>query len=222
MPGQNSATSSSPMNPEIRVAFEDEHLLVAWKPHGILTSGNSGKTFRWHVRKMTGSNLIEPCHRLDFATSGWVIFGKNMAAIRAVNDAFRVCSIRKKYWAICHGILPQKLIINLPLDGKPSASIVRAKAQGTLAQSDDLTAAVIETLSGRTHQIRRHLMAAGHAIVGDDKFHPPSGIYKGRGLFLSAHHLAFSHPIAGNPMEFKTLPSKKFTSIPWIHQVLNQ
>jgi 23S rRNA-/tRNA-specific pseudouridylate synthase len=65
-------------------------------------------------------------------------------------------------------------------------------------------------------------MAAGHAIVGDDKFHPPSGIYKGRGLFLSAHHLAFSHPIAGNPMEFKTLPSKKFTSIPWIHQVLNQ
>ena len=209
------------MNGEIRVEFEDEHLIVVWKPHGILTSGNSGKTLRWKVRKITGFDLIEPCHRLDFATSGWVIFGKNMTAIRAVNEAFQSGRVRKKYWTICHGKLARELIINLPLDGKPSASIVQAKAHGTLAQSEDLTAAIVETLSGRTHQIRRHLMAAGHAIVGDDKFFPPKGIYKGRGLFLCAHHLSFMHPITGKSLDFRSLPSKKFTSIPWIHQILN-
>lgn len=210
------------MKATIRFGFEDEHVLVAWKPHGVLTSGNSGKTLRWQVRKATGLDEIEPCHRLDFATSGWIIFGKNMAAIGEVNRAFRNGRVRKKYWTICHGQLPRELRIKIPLDGKPSATIVQATASGTLAQSDDLTAAIVETLSGRTHQIRRHLMAAGHAIVGDDLFYPSNGIYKGRGLFLCAHHLTFPHPITGKTLDLKSLPSKKFTSIPWIHQVLNK
>jgi 23S rRNA pseudouridine1911/1915/1917 synthase len=210
------------MNPNVIIDFEDDHLLVAWKPHGVLTSGNSRKTFRAMVRTSTGLQQIEPSHRLDFATSGWMIFGKNKRAIRAVNEAFEMGEIKKKYWALCHGHMPQKLIIKLPLDGKPSGSIVEVKSRGTLAQSSPLSAAVVETLSGRTHQIRRHLEAAGHGVVGDDKFPSPGGVYKGRGLFLCAHQLTFTHPITGAALEVKSLPSKKFTSIPWVHKVLNK
>ena len=71
----------------VHIGFEDEHLLVAWKPHGILTSGNSGSTFVRTLNR-TRSDLSEggvlPCHRLDFGTSGWVVFGKTKQAARAV------------------------------------------------------------------------------------------------------------------------------------------
>tara|TARA_B100000768_G_scaffold163907_1_gene165495 strand:- start:1925 stop:2584 length:660 start_codon:yes stop_codon:yes gene_type:complete len=210
------------MNPLIHIGYEDEHILVVWKSHGLLTSGNSRKTLRLFVRKMTGLKHIEPCHRLDFATAGWVVFGKTAHAIRAVNELFHFGEVHKLYWAICHGTLSGRISINLPIEGKPSATTIYPKAFGTLAQSSALTAAVIQTHTGRTHQIRRHLQAVGHNVVGDDKYPNAQGIYTGRGLFLCAHELAFSHPLTGEAVEINSLPSKKFKTIPWVHKVLNQ
>jgi 23S rRNA-/tRNA-specific pseudouridylate synthase len=206
----------------IRIGYEDEHVLIGWKPHGLLTSGNSGKTFRSQIRKATGIPQIEPCHRLDFATAGWVVFGKHRESIQAINQSFQNGQIRKRYWTICHGTMPAKMLIQLPLDGKSSITHVHSMACGFLAQSDALTAALIETKTGRTHQIRRHLHAAGHGVVGDDKYPWSKGLYRGRGLFLCAHDLEFVHPITGEALRINSLPSKKFKSIPWIHKVLNE
>lgn len=210
------------MKPEIRIAYEDKHLLVAWKPHGLLTSGNSGKTFRFFVRKETGLPNVEPCHRLDFATAGWIIFGKTKKIIHAVNQMFRDGMITKHYWAICHGTLPHAMRLNLPIEGKPSETQVQRRATGKLAQSTEMTAAIIQTLSGRTHQIRKHLHAAGHGIVGDEKYSAEHSRYTGRGLFLCAHRLALIHPITGQAIKIEALPSKKFRSVPWIHKVLDE
>lgn len=212
------------MSKELLLGWEDEHLGVVWKPHGILTSGNSGKTLRHLLRVQLGDSnphgSLEPAHRLDFGTSGWVIFGKNERCLQALNEAFRAQVVRKSYWALVHGELPHSLSISLPLDGKTARTDVLRKANGRIAGADPVSLGLIQTTTGRTHQIRRHLHQIGHGVVGDDTYVQPTGLYRGKGLFLCAHAIRFTHPITKQQIDLSSHPSKKFMKIPWVYESL--
>lgn len=208
------------------VGYEDDHLLVVWKPHGMLTSGNDGNTLRRAVHLALGFGAAtedggcapEPCHRLDYGTSGWVIFGRNPGALAAMNQAFADRRILKRYTALVHGPAPKSLYFNLTLEGLASRTQSTCIARGRIAGAGDVSLMAVFPETGRTHQIRRHFSAVGHPIVGDDRFHREHPIYRGKGLFLCADGLAFRHPQTQNVVEVAALPSKKFMKIPFVHQ----
>ena len=209
---------------DVELGYLDEDLLIAWKPHGMLTSGNAPATFRQKVQsyvinKDLGSGKVEPCHRLDFETSGWVIFGLNEHSIRVISSAFEKRLIDKSYFALVHGHLESRLDIRFQLNGKQAKTIVRRIQNGKIAGAGNVSFVLITIESGRTHQIRRHLSSIGHSIVGDLKYPGLNKVYQGKGLFLCAHHLSIPHPNHKNPVEVCRLPSKKFLKIPFIHQI---
>jgi len=206
----------------VQIGFEDEHLLVAWKPHGILTSGNSGSTFVRTLNR-TRSDLSEggvlPCHRLDFGTSGWVVFGKTKQAARAVGLLFEQRRVAKRYVALVLGKVPRSMALMWSLDGKTACTRVERLAMGTMAGAGSVSLVRVEPVSGRTHQIRRHLFGAEHGIVGDDRYYVPGERYTGSGLFLCAYGLAFEHPLNAHvQIQLEAEPSKKFRKVPFVHQ----
>ena len=206
----------------VHIGFEDEHLLVAWKPHGILTSGNSGSTFVRTLNR-TRTDLSEdgvlPCHRLDFGTSGWVVFGKTKQAARAVGLLFEQRRVAKRYVAMVLGKVPRSMALMWSLDGKTTCTRVERLAMGTMAGAGSVSLVRAEPVTGRTHQIRRHLFAAGHGVVGDDRYYVPGERYTGSGLFLCAYGLAFEHPLnADVQIQLEAEPSKKFRKVPFVHQ----
>ena len=212
----------NPSDASVPVGFEDEHLVIAWKPHGLLTSGNSGRTFVQAVNRSVtdrSDNGLLPCHRLDFGTSGWVVFGKTAQAAREVGVLFERRRITKQYVALVHGDVPHSMAMAWPLDGKAASTHVERLAQGRMAGAGDVSFIRAQPITGRTHQIRRHLFAAGHGIVGDDRYEIPGERYTGKGLFLCAYSLEFEHPLDREVfIRLETPPSKKFRKLPFVHQ----
>jgi 23S rRNA pseudouridine1911/1915/1917 synthase len=212
----------NPNDTTVHVGFEDEHLLIAWKPHGLLTSGNSGRTFVQVVNRLLSNRSngrALPCHRLDFGTSGWVVFGKTAHAARAVGLLFEQRRITKRYVALVHGAVPLSMAMAWPLDERSALTRVERLAQGRIAGAEEVSFVRVEPITGRTHQIRRHLFDAGHGIVGDDRYEIPGKRYTGKGLFLCAHSLKFEHPLnRGELIQLESEPSKKFRKLPFVHQ----
>lgn len=210
-------------NPKpVHIGFEDEYLLVAWKPHGLLTSGNSGRTFLHAVKRTLAHSPatdVLTCHRLDFGTSGWVVFGKNKQAARAIGILFESRAVRKRYVALVHGHAPAALTLAWPLDGKPAETRVVRLAKGRIAGAGPVSFVEAKPITGRTHQIRRHLYNAGHGIVGDEQYGVTEKRYVGKGLFLCAYALEFEHPIQPSErIRLESAPSKKFRKLPFVHQ----
>ena len=212
----------NPSDTPVHVGYEDEHLVIAWKPHGLLTSGNSGQTFVQAVNRSRADRSEKgflPCHRLDFGTSGWVVFGKTARAAREVGLLFEQRRITKQYVAVVHGDVPHSMAMAWPLDGKAASTRVERLAQGRMAGAGPVSFVRVEPITGRTHQIRRHLFGAGHGIVGDDRYEIPGERYTGKGLFLCAYSLQFEHPLEREVLiRLEAEPSKKFRKLPFVHQ----
>ena len=182
----------------LHIGFEDEAILVVWKPAGLHTSGNHQTSLRAQVATWATSGVLadslghpEPAHRLDFATSGWVIFGRTAKALQELNAAFKNERIKKHYLAIVHGTVPAALKIHLSLESKSASTAALCWATGGIPTRGEGSLICITTGSGRTHQIRKHLYAIQHGIVGDDRYgNGPH--YAGHGLLLTAYRLEFT------------------------------
>ena len=151
-------------------------------------------------------------HRLDMATSGLVAMGRGGAMQRALSIAFAERRVAKRYVALVAGSVEgEEGTIELPLAadwpnrprqqvdlqrGKPSVTRWRV-----LAREGGNTRLELDPLTGRSHQLRVHLLAIGHPIVGDALYAP--GLAAPR-LMLHASALAFAHPHTGEPMAFES------------------
>lgn len=210
------------VQPAVHIGFEDDDFLIAWKPHGVLTSGNDGNTFLRKVRMLFPSdvrNEIAACHRLDFPTCGWVIFGKHRVAARAMGALFAARNVQKSYLALVHGFTPPSIQVRWSLKGKDAVTACHTIAHGEIAGAGEVSLVQLHPQTGRTHQLRRHLHGAGHGIVGDDLYRQSEEPYRGKGLFLCAHGLDFQHPLqSGVLIDVKAPPSKKFTKIPFVYR----
>ena len=145
-------------------------------------------------------------HRLDLATSGIVVFSRNMKSLKELQRQFRRREVKKKYSAILHGRLKGSGLIDLPIGrdtffGPPCFAIdktLSGKEAATrfevVEYSDYCTKVELYPLTGRTHQLRLHTAAIGHPILGDF-FYSDQHIYRSsERLMLHSEEIEFAHP----------------------------
>jgi tRNA pseudouridine32 synthase/23S rRNA pseudouridine746 synthase len=156
-------------------------------------------------------------HRLDMATSGLLLMARGANAQRAINRAFSEGWVEKRYVAQVAGLLkPDGMwrTIDLPIavdwprrplrvinaDGKTSQTRWRCVAQDAQRQSSHLE---LEPLTGRSHQLRVHMQAMGHPILGDALYAPAQIEAMAPRLLLHACALSLVHPHSGTPMHWE-------------------
>jgi 23S rRNA pseudouridine955/2504/2580 synthase len=206
---------------EFPVLHEDDALIAIDKPAGVAVHGGSGVSFgviEQLRRARPEAKLLELVHRLDRETSGILLVAKKRSALTALQDQFRGRETGKTYLALVVGAWPaNRKVIDLALhkylqaDGERRVKVVakddpdgmRAISLVKVAQRvGDYTLVEVTIKTGRTHQIRVHLAANGHPIVGDDKYGDfelnkqlaKQGLKR---MFLHAWRLQFDHPATG-------------------------
>jgi len=198
--------------------YEDREVLVLNKPMGLAVQGGSG-TVR-HVdgllEALRTKDGVKPrlVHRLDKETSGVLLIAKTRLAAATLAKTFRTRSARKVYWALVAGVPKPhqgRVSTYLAKGGGPEGERMRVAEHGEKEASHAITYyAVVDQaaqklswlslkpVTGRTHQLRAHMMAIGHPIVGDDKYFNienwefPGGIQNK--LHLLARRLRMPHP----------------------------
>lgn len=206
--------------------YQDEHLLVLVKPAGLLCVPGRGADkqdcFSARVQGMYPEALV--VHRLDMATSGLWLMARSPDMQRRLGRAFEQRQVAKRYVAVVAGALECPAsgawhLIDLPIGadwarrplrivdperGKPSQTrwrCVPAPAGGE-PWPGNCTRVELEPLTGRSHQLRLHLQALGHPILGDALYAPPDVQARAPRLLLHASELRFEHPASGQPLAF--------------------
>ncbi len=203
----------------LKVVFEDEYLAIIEKPPGILVSGNSFKTVdNALTQNLQRSALPDACrprpvHRLDFPTTGLLLVGKTTTSIAALNHLFEEKKIEKKYLAISIGEMENHGSINEPIDGKFAQSNYHKLTAVKSERFDFLNLLLLQPITGRRHQLRKHLAAIGHEILGEREYGNPKFLLKGKGLYLHAFSLAFKHPITGSQLQIQSEIPERFQKI---------
>jgi 23S rRNA pseudouridine1911/1915/1917 synthase len=212
----------------LRVAFEDDDVVVIDKPAGMVVHPAPGNWTGTLVNALKGrgsplSSVGEAgregiVHRLDKETSGLLLVAKTDRAHRVLGAALAQRRISRRYAVLCWGHMSadetavDKPIGRDPRDRTRMAVVASGKAAKTtfvrVARFDagDLLRAHLH--SGRTHQIRVHLSAIGHPVVGDDTYGGGGGRklvgLPARRHFLHAAWLLFPHPVTGQPVELRS------------------
>ncbi|CAL4867072.1 Dual-specificity RNA pseudouridine synthase RluA [Asticcacaulis sp. MM231] len=196
------------------VIFVDDHMLVAEKPAGLLSV--PGRLPQHKDCLITRLQSLYPdvltVHRLDMATSGLMVFARGPEVHRTLSKAFADRQVDKRYIAVVAGDLSADGEVDLPLikdwpnrprqmvdhaTGKPSLTRYRI-----LGRAEGTTRIELEPVTGRTHQLRVHMMAIGHPILGDDFYAPPEIEALSPRLLLHAEHLSLPHPVSGARIDF--------------------
>lgn len=149
------------------ILFEDDHYIIINKPAGILTNG--AHSLEEQLRRMLKNPNLVAVHRLDRDTTGCLLFAGSAEARDAVLPLFRKRKISKVYHAIAAGRISRKRgRIALPLEGQPASTEYEVLA--TNKQASHLR---IHLVTGRTHQVRKHLASIHHPVLGDKQYAPP-------------------------------------------------
>lgn len=209
------------MSAELDIVHVDDSLLVLNKPAGLLAVPGRGpdKADCLAARAQARYPDARVVHRLDMDTSGLMVMARGGAAQRALSRAFAVRAVGKRYLAVVGGRLPAPVeawgVIDLPLVcdwpnrprqivdhalGKPSLTRWRAASYDA---ASDTTRVELEPVTGRSHQLRVHLAALGHPILGDPLYAPTALLVRAPRLLLHAWRLAFAHPASGETLEFE-------------------
>lgn len=224
----------------LEIAYEDEYLAVVNKPAGMMVHAGAGATDEARTRGTLVNALLHHMgalseaggevrpgivHRIDKQTSGAVVIAKDDVTHRKLAEMFADRRVHKRYLALVHGSLAKDdVTVNLPIardlvrrirmttrraDGRTAVSHVHVLERlATPYGPFTLVEVTIET--GRTHQIRVHMQALGHPVVGDALYGAPHVIRSTHAgelepleltrNFLHAAHLEFAHPRSGKPV----------------------
>ena len=119
--------------------------------------------------------------------------------------------IHKRYRALVNGRLEGEGEITTPLDERSCVSRWRAVEHTKSLHVEWFTTLELEPVTGRTHQLRRHMAGIGHAILGDDMYTRDGKLLRRQGLFLAALHLDFIHPMTGEEVSVDASEPRKFS-----------
>ena len=213
----------------IQVVYEDDTLLVLDKPSGLLSVPGKGEDkqdcLSARVQAVYANALV--VHRLDMATSGLMVMARGLQAQRSLSKAFAGREVLKRYCAVVSGAMSHRPdewgVINLPIaldwprrplrsideaTGKPSLTHWQIDAQVLSAtdavfdQSAAFTRLLLAPKTGRSHQLRVHLAAIGHPILGDTLYAPIEVQTQSARLLLHASSLTLANPATARTMQF--------------------
>ncbi len=203
----------------IPVLYQDDALLVVDKPHDMLTTPGRGPDkqdclINRLLPQYPNARII---HRLDMATSGIVILALSHAAQVAMGHLFEKRLINKTYIAVVDGQLNQLSgEIDKPLicdwENRPIQKVCfeSGKAALTYYKSQEYdavnnwTRVKLQPKTGRSHQLRVHMLSLGHPIVGDFFYAPKPILDKSPRLLLHANQLGFEHPISRQLIDIRS------------------
>ena len=217
------------------VIYRDDHVLALNKPHGLPVQGGSGQTR--HVDSLSQALRFgydenpRLVHRLDKDTSGVLLMARTRDAAKGLTAAFRHRNTRKIYWALVAGVPTPYLgeiktgLVKAPghgkqgegekmvamhlseVDGTPGAKRAHTLYATLYRVAGRASWVAMEPITGRTHQLRAHMAAIGHPIIGDGKYGGSGQENLGDGwgaqlggviskkLHLHARRLSFEHPV---------------------------
>ncbi|MEX0681935.1 MAG: RluA family pseudouridine synthase [Dehalococcoidia bacterium] len=207
----------------LAIVYQDRDIIVVDKPAGLTVHPAPGHPTGTLVNALLAavpdlqgiSGTLRPgiVHRLDKDTSGLLVVAKNDRAMRALQGQLKARLVHKTYLALVEGVpSPREGAIEAPIGRSPKnrkkmavvangrESVTRYKVREELPGK--LALLEVEPVTGRTHQIRVHMAAIGHPIVGDAVYGKRSEVV-GR-QFLHAWKLAFGMPLGGRQVEFES------------------
>jgi 23S rRNA pseudouridine1911/1915/1917 synthase len=224
------------------ILYEDEHIIAVDKPAGMVVYPAPG-----HPRGTVLNQVISHCalasfgaparpgvvHRLDEGTSGVLVLAKTDLAYLKLVEQFKNRQIEKIYLAVVHGAIAEdegriegpigrdpahRQRMRIVSGGKPAITEFRV-----LKRFDEVTVLEVRPLTGRTHQIRVHLSAIGHPVVGDDLYQASPGpcAFASQRLMLHAWQLTLAHPITGERLELvASIPAEFLELLQGDHDVI--
>lgn len=198
------------------VVYRDESLLVVNKPAGLLAVHGRGpdKQDCLSARLQSAFPDALVVHRLDMATSGLMVFARGVEMQRRLSRMFQEREVGKRYVAVVAGKLgPETGEVDLPIaadwPNRPLRKIDAESGKHSLTRYRMLnkeacsTRVELEPVTGRTHQLRLHMSAIGHPILGDALYGDETSAPR---LLLHASSLRFAHPVSGEPLNFASSP----------------
>jgi 23S rRNA pseudouridine1911/1915/1917 synthase len=219
-----SARALVPENIPVPIIYEDEHLIVLDKPAGLVVHPAPGHATGTLVHALlgrlattgTGGDATRPgiVHRLDKDTSGLLVVARDETTLAALAAQMKARRTVKRYLALVEGHMPvpegaieapigrdrrqrqRMALVSVPAGGREAVTRFRV-----LGEHRGRSLLEVQLETGRTHQIRVHLAAVGHPVVGDQTYGRPQPPQPAR-QFLHAAHLEFEHPVTGAWMTF--------------------
>ena len=208
-----------PMTPYLSIVYQDDDLLIVNKPSGLLTV--PGKDPKHADCLIARINRVFPTakivHRLDMATSGIICLAMHKEAHRNLSIQFQDRKTAKRYIARVFGKLEQETgSVDLPLicdwpnrpkqmvdhdNGKPSLTHFKV-----LEHEQNATRVELTPITGRSHQLRVHMLSLGHPILGDKLYAHPEAFAMAPRLQLHAEMLTLVHPASGEILIFEAAP----------------
>ena len=224
MEEMNAGTRPRSGTEAISVVHADAHLLVLDKPAGLLSVPGRGADkadcLSARVQSLYPDALV--VHRLDMATSGLIVLARGADLQRRLSRAFAEREVSKRYVAVVTGLLEAAAtadgwgLIDLPIaadwPNRPLRIIDFGHGQASQTRwrvlahdpATGTTRVELEPVTGRSHQLRVHLKALGHPILGDALYAPPAVQNAAPRLLLHACGLKLAHPDNGEALEFSS------------------
>lgn len=208
----------------LEILYEDNHLIVAIKPAGILSQEDQTKDadmltlLKYYIKdkyNKPGNVYLGLVHRLDRMTGGVMVFAKTSKAAKRLNEQIVKKDFSKRYYAIVDGIIETGNTLKnyLIKDEKEVRSCIGNSNNGKLAILDynvikilnNKTLLDINLITGRHHQIRVQFSHLKHPLVGDVLY---GGSHYSQ-LMLYAYEISFKHPITNDRLTFSKIPTSR-------------
>jgi len=202
---------------EFTLIYADQALLIANKPDNLLSVPGKGEEKQDCLIRRVQTRYPDALivHRLDFNTSGLLVLARGKDMHRRLSILFQDRQVEKSYVAVVDGKLAEDsgqidlpLIVDWPnrplhkvdfATGKPSQTLYKVLSYDA---EKNCSRVELTPLTGRTHQLRIHMQAIGHTILGDPLYADAATKAKASRLLLHAEYLAFTHPASGKPLNF--------------------
>ena len=215
----------------VKVLYEDNHLIVAIKPAGVLSQSDGSnapdmltilKAYIKDKYQKPGEVYLGLVHRLDRPVSGVMVFARTSKAASRLSEQIRTRRVEKIYRCVVNGVLEgEGRLDNFISKDEASNTVTVSDVEKpgfkasyldyrALASKDGMTLAEVKLGTGRSHQIRAQMAHAGHPLLGDQKYGKKDE--RTKDIALEAYKLSFEHPVK---REFITFEAPIPESYPW-------